>query len=124
MDESHQNHAIETFFAQLRARGHEGLLERATGTIRFDVTDANRQWVVDIDHGDVRVSHRRTAGDAVVHVNSETLERMVTGQSNAMAGMLRGAFTAEGDFGLIVLFQRLFPGPTPVGTVARTEAHQ
>jgi putative sterol carrier protein len=103
--------AIEAFFTQLQARGHEPLLQRASGSIRFDVTDDGPGWVVDIDHGDIRVSHRRAAGDAVVRTDKHTLREVVTGERNAMAGLLRGAFTVTGDAGLLMNFQRMFPGP-------------
>jgi putative sterol carrier protein len=103
--------AIEAFFAQLQARGHEPLLARASGSIRFDTTDGGQAWVVDIDHGDVRVSHRRATGDAVVHVDRPTLRRVVTGECNAIAGLLRGVLTVDGDAGLLMMFQRMFPGP-------------
>jgi hypothetical protein len=35
----------------------------------------------------------------------------VTGRMNAMAATLRGVLDPEGDLGLVLLFQRLFPGP-------------
>ncbi len=35
--------ATTTFFEELAARGHEPLLEKATGSIRFDMTDGGRQ---------------------------------------------------------------------------------
>jgi putative sterol carrier protein len=105
-----EDEAIEAFFTQLEARGHEPLLERASGSIRFDITDG-RAWLVDIDHGDVRVSRRRNSGDAVVHIDKAMLGKAVKGESNAMAALLRGAFTVEGDVGLLMNFQRMFPGP-------------
>jgi putative sterol carrier protein len=110
--------AIETFFTGLEARGHEPLLQRASGTIRFDVTDGGQAWLVDIDHGTVRVSHRRASGDAVVHMDRATLRRVVTGECNAMAGLLRGVLTVDGDAALLMMFQRMFPGPGGVQVVA------
>jgi putative sterol carrier protein len=37
--------------------------------------------------------------------------RMASGKVNAFAAVLRGAITIEGDPRLLVLFQRLLPGP-------------
>jgi putative sterol carrier protein len=36
---------------------------------------------------------------------------MAAGKVNAFAAVLRGAIKIEGDPRLLVLFQRLFPGP-------------
>jgi hypothetical protein len=36
---------------------------------------------------------------------------MVIGKANAMAATLRGVIVPEGDLGLVISFQRLFPGP-------------
>ena len=40
---------------------------------------------------------------------------MATGEVNALAGLLRGELTVEGDPELLVLFQRVFPGPRAEG---------
>jgi putative sterol carrier protein len=108
----------EDFFAELGRRGRVPMLARATGTIRFELTDAKatQRWLVDIDRGDVRV-HRdgEATGDAdcVVRTERALFDELAGGHLNAMAGMLRGALTVEGDAELLVLAQRLFPGPPP-----------
>ena len=38
-------------------------------------------------------------------------DSMATGKVNAMAAALRGVVAPEGNLGLLVSFQRLFPGP-------------
>ena len=65
-----------------------------------------------IDKGDVKVSRRKTAADAVVHADRSLLDDMVQGRVNATASLLRGLVSVDGNLGLIVLFQRLFPGPS------------
>jgi putative sterol carrier protein len=40
---------------------------------------------------------------------------MVEGKVNAMAAVLRGEVSLEGDLGLVISFQRLFPGPPRTG---------
>ena len=39
--------ATTDFFSALEARGHEPLLEKATGTLRFDLTNGKRtaRWL-------------------------------------------------------------------------------
>jgi putative sterol carrier protein len=106
--------ATTEFFEDLSRRGHEPLLDKANGTIRFDLTSgkSKESWYVSIDHGDVSVSHRRGAADCTVRSRKDLFDRVATGEVNAMAAFLRGAFDIEGDTLLVVLFQRLFPAPT------------
>jgi putative sterol carrier protein len=101
------------FFARLAEQGHEPLLASATGTLRFDLVRGRRveHWFVAIDKGDVRVSQKESRATAVVRLDRALFDRMVTGRMNAMAATLRGVLDPEGDLGLVLLFQRLFPGP-------------
>ena len=101
------------FFDDLAARGREPLLKGASGTIRFDLLDGERleHWAVKIDDGAIAVSHSRAKADAVVRLERSKFERMARGTMNAMAAALRGDLVVEGDLALVMLFQRLFPGP-------------
>jgi putative sterol carrier protein len=101
------------FFEQLEARGHEPVLEKSTGTIRFDIKDGKRtaRWLITIQKGDIAVSRRNAKADCVVRVDKALFDGMATGRANPMAAVLRGELTAEGDVGLLASFQRLFPGP-------------
>jgi putative sterol carrier protein len=101
------------FFDDLASRGHEPLLEKATGTLRVDLANGRRptRWLVAIERGEVTVSRGNRSADCVVRSDRATFERIVSGKGNAMAGVLRGAIAVEGDPMLLVLFQRLFPGP-------------
>jgi putative sterol carrier protein len=105
--------ATTEFFEQLEARGHEPLLEKARGTVRFDLTDDGRRarWLVEIDKGDVAVSHKNVKADCVVSVDKALFDRIASGRENAMAAALRGQVGIEGDRELLVWFQRLFPAP-------------
>jgi putative sterol carrier protein len=104
---------IGRFFTELADRGSEPLLKSATGTLRFDLTDGKRveRWFVAITKGDLDVSHKNAAADAVVRADRDLFEGMVTGRVNGMAALLRGVLVVEGDLGLIALFARVFPGP-------------
>lgn len=105
--------AAGEFFASLGKRGHEPLLARATGTVRFDLVDGDRteHWLVTIQKGDITVSRKRANADAVVCVDTELANGLCSGRVNATAAMLRGLFAPEGDLALMILFQRLFPAP-------------
>ena len=105
--------ATTDFFQELGARGHEPLLERATGTVRFDLSDGKRtaHWVVTIEKGDLTLSQRNARADCVFRSDRGVFDRVVKGELNAMAALLRGVMEVDGDPELLVLFQRLFPGP-------------
>jgi putative sterol carrier protein len=105
--------ATAGFFDELEARGHEPMLEKATGTLRFDLTDGKRttRWLVAIDKGAVSVSHRNAKADCVVRAEKKLFDNLARGKQNAMAALLRGAVELRGDPTLLLPFQRLFPGP-------------
>jgi putative sterol carrier protein len=103
----------DLFFARLVEQAEEPLLRRAHGTVRFDLSDGGQleHWLVTIDDGLVTVSRRNRRADAVVRVDKDVFDDMVSGSLNAMAASLRGDFVPDGDIGLVLRFQRLFPGP-------------
>lgn len=103
------------FFESLGARGREPLLRRVSGTLRFDLADGAEvsSWHVAISDGDLTVSREKQAADCVVVCDRELFDRLASGTANAMAATLRGLLDADGDLSLVILFQRLFPGPPP-----------
>jgi len=105
--------ATAEFFQKLAGRGHEPLLEKGTGTIRFDLVASKRtdRWLVTLDRGDVSVSHKNATADCVVRAERTLFDAMATGEVNGMAAYLRGELTLEGDPELLVLIQRVLPGP-------------
>lgn len=105
--------ATTEFFTGLEERGHEPLLEKARGSIRFDLLDDGRRarWLVEIDRGDLAVSHRNAKADCVIRAEKALFDRIATGEENAVAAVLRGAMAIEGNRQLLVLFQRVFPAP-------------
>ena len=102
------------FFADLGGREHEPLLAKVTGTARFDVVDGRRteRWLVTIDEGEIGVSRGNAASDSVVRADKASFDRVVAGELNFMAAVLRGAVAVQGDPRLLVLLQRLFPRPS------------
>jgi len=109
--------AAAQFFQQLPGRGHEPLLEKVKGTIRFDLVDRTRteRWLVTFDKGDVSVSHKNVAADCVVRAERTLFDALVSGAANGMAAYLRGRLTFEGDPEFLVLFQRVLPAPATQG---------
>jgi putative sterol carrier protein len=103
----------EQFFDELAQRDHEPLLRKARGTIRFEIVDGNKvdRRIVTVDRGDISVSRRNVSGDGVIRVDKAVFERVASGRSNPIAAVLRNELAVQGDWRLLVLLQRLFPGP-------------
>jgi len=101
------------FFDELGSRGHEPLLRKVTGSARFDVVAGQRteRWLVTIDKGDIRVSRGNAAAGSVLRADKASFDRVVAGELNLMAAVLRGEVAVEGDPRLLVRLQRLFPRP-------------
>jgi putative sterol carrier protein len=108
------NQTVAEFFDALGSRGHEPLLEKATGTARFDVVDGKRteRWLVAIDKGDIRVSRKNAAADCVLRADKACFDRAPAGELNFLSAVLRGEMEIEGDPRLLVVVQRLFPRPS------------
>ena len=104
--------AVEAFFAEISTRGSVPLLRDLKGTIRFDVSSetGTKPWVVTLHKGDVTVSNRNLKADAVVSVDRTLFNEIAEGRKNAMAAVIRGAMVITGDIGIVLAFQRFFPG--------------
>jgi putative sterol carrier protein len=105
--------ATEMFFERLARSEHEPLLAKASGTARFDLRSGKRTayWAIALKRGDVAVSRKKVAADCVVHMDRALFEQMARGEANAMAALERGLIVVEGNPELLVMLQRLFPGP-------------
>jgi len=112
------NAASRAFFEELHTKGHQPMLEKASGTLRFDLLGGPQveYWYLTIARGNVVVSQRKSRADVVVTVDGRLLDRIVTGTANATAAFLRGTMRVEGDLALLMAFQRLFGGPPETGT--------
>ena len=115
--------ATTEFFEEIARRGEDPRLIKATGSIRFELADGDKteRWLLSMKKGALTVSHAKGDADCIVRADRTVFNRIVTGESNAMAVALRGRMTAEGDSSLLVQFQRLLPGP-PKATAARRAA--
>jgi putative sterol carrier protein len=110
---THRSDPTEQFFEELGSRGHEPLLAQVQGSARFDLVNGGRtaRWLVTVDRGDITVSRRNSRADCVVRTSKALFDRIASGKANAMAAFLRGEIVVEGDPELLMLIQRLFPGP-------------
>jgi putative sterol carrier protein len=102
----------ERFFAELEAREHEPLLRKASGVMRIEVVDGKRtqRWLVAVDKGDLSVSRGPGEASCVVRAQKAVFDKLASGRLNAVAAVLRGDLTVDGDWRLLVRMQRLFPG--------------
>jgi hypothetical protein len=107
--------ATTEFFEALSTRGHEPQLGHTSGSIGFEIDDGKSSefWRVDIKKGDVTVSHKRGETAAWVRASRDCTERIVEGRENVITSMLREVIHVGGDLGLLIQFQKLFPGPPP-----------
>lgn len=105
--------AAADFFESLSQRGHDSRVGAASGTLRFELRNGGRpqSWLVSVAKGNVSVSRGRGSADCTVRGPDKVLGRVLSGELNAMAAVLRGEVEVEGDSKLLVRFQRLFSAP-------------
>jgi hypothetical protein len=104
---------VKDFFDELARRGHVPWLEREHGSLRFEVVDAEcvREWTVSFENGDVEVSQAESDVDAVVRADRALMDRLVCGEENLLAALLRGDVNYTGSLVLVSRMDRLLPGP-------------
>jgi putative sterol carrier protein len=100
-------------FERLGEVGHMPVLKQTSGTMLLELLGGQRteRWRIIVDRGEVSVARGNGPADCVLRADRELFGRMAAGKVNAFAAVLRGAVTIEGDPRLLVLFQRLLPGP-------------
>ncbi|SCG59215.1 SCP2 sterol-binding domain-containing protein [Micromonospora inositola] len=105
--------ATTRFFEDLDRRGFEPLLQKTSGTLRFDLHEGPQttHWLLQIDRGNLRVRQEDQEADTVVGTPPRLFGELVTGSENAIAALLRGDMTVSGDLRLVLQVDRLFPGP-------------
>lgn len=86
---------------------------KARGTIRLDVErDAGiDSWFVTLRHGTAQVSQQDRQPDLVIRGNQNLFDRLVRGQAQLYASLLRNEINVEGNLALLSCFERLLPGP-------------
>jgi putative sterol carrier protein len=91
---------------------HERPVPSVDGVLRLDARDGARvdTWYLTIEKGVVTVSRQGDKPDCVLTGDVATVDAVLSGKSNAMAALLRGALDAQGKIVLLTALQRLFPG--------------
>jgi putative sterol carrier protein len=110
------------FFDELAARGDEPLLQKASGSTRFDIVDGKRtlHWLVSVDRGKIAVSKQKASADCAIRTQKAVFDKVAAGGLNAVAAVLRGDMAVEGDWRLLVRMARLFPAsPGSLRSAAR-----
>ncbi len=117
--------ATSEFFERISKPSARPPLGTVTGTVRIDLDrgKATEHYLLTIDKGNISVSSENVKADATMHTDKALFDKLARGEANAMASVLRGLIAGEGDPKLLVLIQRLFPGP-PNARTARTTATQ
>jgi predicted lipid carrier protein YhbT len=118
--------AVTELFDRIRRLGRVEALVGVTGSLRFDIDQGGRNdpWAVTVHDGQISVEHQHRDADCVVQLDAELLARMATGRSNAMTALLRGDMMVTGDVQLLVLLERLLPGPAGAHGPRRTVMSQ
>ena len=117
--------ATTEFFDGLAQRGYEPLLRKLSGAVRFEIADGKRieRRYLSVDKGHVSVSGRGSSGKSVIRADRAVFGRIASGQLNPVAAVLRGELAIEGDWRVLVLVQRLFPGPPRARPRRRTAGY-
>lgn len=112
----------EEFFERLSQVSHDSRLTNVKGTIQFELADETsaQHWHVAVLHGDIAVSREEAPADGVFRAPRELFDRIVAGDANVMAAVLRGAATYRGDPQFAVIFRRLFGSTTPQARAGRS----
>jgi hypothetical protein len=102
---------VTEFFNELGGRGHEPLLAKVRGWVRFELTEPDRidRWLVALDRGAIAVSHSDGPAECTARVDRALFERLCRGEENAIAAVLRGAMLCIGDVELLLALGRLIP---------------
>jgi putative sterol carrier protein len=100
-------------FERLGGVGRIPMLAQARGVMLFELVGGTRteRWRIAVDKGNVEVTRGNGPADCVMRADRRLFARIASGKVNAFAAVLRGAVEIEGDPRLLVLFQRLLPGP-------------
>ncbi|WP_416903394.1 SCP2 sterol-binding domain-containing protein [Micromonospora echinospora] len=100
-------------FFQRIGQGRPAMLsETVTATLRIELDDggSTTHWFVSVDRGTVRVAAEWRAADAVVRTSKEFFDRLVRGEANLFAALVRNAVVNEGDVTVLAHLRKLLTG--------------
>ncbi|MEU7973759.1 SCP2 sterol-binding domain-containing protein [Micromonospora sp. NPDC049089] len=99
------------FFERLTVAGQDPRFSKVCGRVRFDIGDDGNleQWLLDIDHGRMRVTRSGAPATTVIRVSAQLADAMARGEVNGLAAITRGEIMVDGDLALALRLGRLFP---------------
>ncbi|WP_030490115.1 SCP2 sterol-binding domain-containing protein [Micromonospora chokoriensis] len=105
--------AVERFFEALPSRAPDILGGLADGTLQIDLGDDHRteHWLVRMRPGSVQVTRGRGPADAIWYSSAALFDRLITGEAQGVAAVLRNESTFSGNVVLFLAFRRFFPSP-------------
>ncbi|MDG4764302.1 SCP2 sterol-binding domain-containing protein [Solwaraspora sp. WMMD406] len=108
-----QSQVTQEFFDRITRKESIFLLRQISGTVRFDLAHDERvdYWFVALDKGAATVTREQRDADCVLRTDRVIFEAMARGEINPMAAMLRGQIMVLGDLRLLILLERMMPGP-------------
>lgn len=103
--------ATNGFFERLTDAGQDPRFSKVCGSVRFDIRDGGHleQWLLDIDHGRMRVTRSGGPATTVIQVSAQVADAMARGEVNGLAAITRGEILVDGDLSLALRIGRLFP---------------
>ncbi|MGW2622577.1 SCP2 sterol-binding domain-containing protein [Micromonospora taraxaci] len=105
--------AAERFFESLPARAPHILGGLTDGTLQIDLGSDNQteHWLVRMRPGSVQVSRERGPADAIWYSSAALFDRLISGEAQGVAAVLRNESTFSGNVVLFLAFRRFFPNP-------------
>ena len=105
--------STERFFESLPTRAPTILGGLATGTLQIDlgIDHQTEHWLVRMRPGAVQASRERGPADAIWYSSAALFDRLITGEAQGLAAVLRNESTFSGDVVLFLAFRRFFPNP-------------
>ncbi|GAA1768591.1 SCP2 sterol-binding domain-containing protein [Luedemannella helvata] len=101
---------IMEYLNELERSDDVPILRRASGTMRFDIEGENaiQRWLVTMNRGQISVKRSNAPANCVVRGDRAIIEKMINGELNPLAGMLRGLVQVElaADSEVLVLVVR------------------
>ncbi|MER7331131.1 MULTISPECIES: SCP2 sterol-binding domain-containing protein [unclassified Micromonospora] len=100
------------FFERI-SHGRPAMLpDDVTATLRIDLEHEGRttHWLMSIHLGTVRVTEEWRAADAVVRTSKEFFDRLVRGEANLFAALVRNAVINEGDVTVVAHLRKMLTG--------------
>jgi putative sterol carrier protein len=106
---SPENARIQALFQLLGKTQASSLMRETQGTLEFDLAEAGH-WQMKMDRGAVSVTEGTPERpDCVLATDPEEFVRIVRGDDNIVAAMLRGAIQLSGNLTVAMSLRRVLP---------------